>query len=206
MIVEMRIYSLKPGRAPAVLDRIGKALPGRVKLSPLGAMWQTDTGRLDQIIHLWPFADLAERTTVRARFAELSDWPVRNDDDIVESETRIMRPAPFCPPLEPRRLGSVYEICIDTLRPHGLKRVVDAWAPRIEARAKLAPLAGAWSSEIGPLNQWTHIWAYDSFEHGAAVRRQAAADGIWPPEPDPAEFYQRRERIICHPAPWSPLN
>ena len=56
MILEMRIYSLKPGRAQAALDKIGRALPGRLRLSALAAMWYADTGHLDRIYHLWPFA------------------------------------------------------------------------------------------------------------------------------------------------------
>jgi hypothetical protein len=206
MIVEMRIYSLRPGRTATVLDRIERALPGRSKLSPLGAMWYSDVGPLDQIIHLWPFADLAERTRVRERFAELPDWPVRNGEDIVEAESRIMRPAPFSPPLEPRALGAVYEICVDTVRAHRLHDVIDSWSKVIEARMRLAPLAGTWSSEIGLLNRWTHIWAYESFEHRMDVRREASAKGIWPPDIGTAELFRKRESMICFPATYSPLH
>lgn len=206
MIVEMRIYTLKPGSTAQVLDRIERALPERQTLSPLAAMWYTDVGRLDQIVHLWPFKDLAERTSVRDRFTELKHWPVNNGDDLVESESRIMRPAPFSPPLEARKLGSIYEICVDALAPHSLHQVVDSWSKSIEARMKLAPLAGAWSSEIGPLNQWTHVWAYESFEHRLEVRREAITKKIWPPEPGNTNLFRKRESMICFPASYSPLR
>lgn len=205
MILEMRIYSLRPGRAQAALDKIGRALPGRIRLSPLAAMWYTDIGVLDRIYHLWPFADLAERTEVRARFAELSDWPVRNDDDIVDSESRIMRPAPFCPELAAGSLGPLYEICVDMMRPHGLHDVVESWSPAIEARARIAPFVGAWSSEIGPLNRWTHIWGYESHEHRRAVREECRAKGIWPPAGDEALFRERASTLVL-PASYSPLG
>lgn len=204
LLLEMRIYSLRPGRAGAVLDRIGRALPGRLRLSPLAAMWYADTGRLDRIYHLWPFADLAERTSVRARFAELDDWPVRNDDDIMESESRIMRPAPFCPHLCAAKLGPLYEICVDAMRPHGLHDVVESWASAIERRSALSPFVGAWSSEIGPLNLWTHIWAYESYEHRLVVKSQCRRDAIWPPQDD--ELFRERSSTLVWPAEYSPLN
>jgi hypothetical protein len=206
MIVEWRSYDLRPDRAGPVLDRIGRALPGRVRLSPLAAMWEVEVGRRDRIIHFWPWADLSERTRIRARFSELADWPVRNDDDIVASESWILQPAPFSPPLEPAVLGPVYEICVDRMRPHALGRIVAAWEPTIAARARLAPFVGAWSTIIGPLNTWVHVWGYESLDHRRAVVEQAAAEGIWPPDADADLLFVERTVSLARPASYSPLS
>lgn len=206
MIVELRRYDLRPGRAAAVIDRIGRALPGRLRLSPLAAMWTVEVGRLDSIVHLWPWKDLAERTAVRARFAELDDWPVRNDDDIVQSDSWILQPVSFSPPLEAAAHGPVYEICVDRMRPHALGRVVATWERSIEARAGLAPFVGAWSTVIGPLGTWVHVWGYESLDHRRRVAEEAAARGIWPPAGDPDELFAERTVSLARPASYSPLS
>src|SRR5215831_10601773 len=105
MIVEMRTYTLKPGSTPTVLERFGKALPVRQKLSPLAAFWYTDVGPLNQIIHVWCYPDSQTRDKIRAESTKLEGWPPDIHEFVVDQETKIMIPAPFSPPLEPRTLG-----------------------------------------------------------------------------------------------------
>lgn len=204
MIVEMRTYSLRPGTLQAALDRIALGLAERTALSSLGALWYTDIGRLHQIIHLWPYADLADRARIRSRFSTLKNWPANTGEFMLEAENKILLPAPFSPPLSPRKLGSIYEICIDSLRPHAVRKIIAAWQPLIEARTGLSPLVGAWSTEFGPMNQWIHIWAYESFEQRLAVRQQAAGGG-WPPR-ELTPLFDKQESILCFPADFSPIH
>lgn len=206
MILEIRTYDLLPGRSQKVLDKIGAALPERVRLSPLAAMWNVEVGQLDRIIHFWPWTDLAQRTEVRARFSELNNWPVRNDDDIVSSDSWIMRPAPFTPPLAKAALGPVYEICIDRMKPHALDKILSTWEPMIEKRSKLAPFVGAWSSIIGPLNTWVHVWGYESLEHRREVTAEAVSRGVWPPAASPDTLFAQRTVSLAHPASYSLLS
>ena len=55
------------------------------------------------------------------------------------------------------------------------------FAEKIEARTKLSPLVGFWHTDIGPLNQILHLWAYDSLQQRADVRARAIEEGVWPP-------------------------
>src|SRR6266550_670972 len=59
MIVEMRTYTLNPGTTPEFEKRFAEALPNRTKLSPLAAFWHTEVGPLNQVIHVWPYEDMA---------------------------------------------------------------------------------------------------------------------------------------------------
>src|SRR4051812_4453056 len=102
MIVEMRTYTLKPGTQPTVIERFGQALPVRTKLSPISAFWYTDVGPLNQIIHVWTYKDSAERDRIRAESTKLEGWPPAISEFCTDMETKIMIPAPFSPPLEPR--------------------------------------------------------------------------------------------------------
>jgi hypothetical protein len=204
LIVEMRTYSLRPGTLEAALARIAQGLEERTALSPLGALWYTDVGRLHQIVHLWPYADLAEREAVRGRFGGLKNWPANTSEFMLEADNRVLVPAPFSPPLAPGKRGEIFEICIDDFESQALRRIVAAWQPLVEARMRLAPLVGAWSTEFGPMNQWVHIWAYESFEQRLAVREEAARQG-WPPA-EVTPLLRKQESILCFPAPFSPIH
>jgi len=58
------------------------------------------------------------------------------------------------------------------------------FAEAIEVRTRYSPLYGMWHTEIGPLNQIVHIWAYASLQQRADTRAAAARDtsGRWPPK------------------------
>ncbi|MEK7778336.1 MAG: NIPSNAP family protein, partial [Chloroflexota bacterium] len=83
MIYEMRTYMLKPGTTPEFEERFAEAMPHRQKYSRLGAFWHTEVGPLNQVIHVWPYEDMAERTRVRAAAAQDPNWPPRNQELIM---------------------------------------------------------------------------------------------------------------------------
>jgi len=71
MIYEVRTYTLRPGGAVAEFEaRFAKRLPLREKHSKLGAFWHTEFGPLNQVIHVYPYDDLHQRTAVRAALAQ----------------------------------------------------------------------------------------------------------------------------------------
>ena len=63
------------------------------------------------------------------------------------------------------------------LKPASLAVMAQRWGEFLPGRLKLSPLIGVFSSDIGGLNQWVHIWAYRSLDERLAVRRKAAAEG-----------------------------
>jgi len=77
----------------------------------------------------------------------------------------------------------IYEIRVYTLKPGCVAEYEKRFAEAVETRTKYSPLYGMWHTEIGPLNQIVHIWAYDSLQQRADTRAAAARDtsGKWPP-------------------------
>ena len=55
MIYEVRTYDLKPGAIPQAEEAFAEGLPHREKYSPIAAFWHTDSGPLNQIIHVWGY-------------------------------------------------------------------------------------------------------------------------------------------------------
>lgn len=206
MIVEMRSYQLKIRSVPEAEKRFGEALPARVKLSPLGGFFHTEVGPLNTIIHFWPYANVAERERIRAEAVKMGVWPPPIAEFIEHMESKILIPAPFSPPMEPRKLGGIYEIRSYIYRPNSIPKVIEAWSDAIGERTKLSPLVGAYYTEHGPLNQWIHIWAYKDAGERERIRAEAVKRGIWPPPKTPPGLLVKQENMLVVPAAFSPLN
>ena len=204
MIIEMRSYRLKPGSVPEVEKRFGEALRDRVKVSPLGAFFHTEVGPLNRIIHCWPYENLGERSRLRGEAMKLPGWPPKIQEFLEEMESKIIIPAPFSPKLEERRLGNLYEIRTYTMLPGAAPTVIEKWAERIEGRTKLSPLAFCGHTELGGLNQWIHVWAYQDAAERFAIRDQARATGAWPPAT--RGQFVKQENMFVVPAEFSPLR
>src|SRR5919109_5406218 len=78
----------------------------------------------------------------------------------------------------------IYEIRTYTLHPGKVRDYETRFAQSYPVREKYSPLYGFWHTEIGPLNQLVHIWAYDSLQQRDDIRAAAAKDpsGKWPPK------------------------
>ena len=209
MIYEIRTYTLRTGAVPEFEDRYQKRLALRERHSKLGAFWHTDFGPLNQVVHVYPYDDLAHRTRVRAAMAadaERNALP-GGQDLIIAQETEIVIPAPFMRPLGSRDYGTgnVYEMRTYTYGPGDLPKVLDAWGKAVPAREELSPLAACWTSEIGGLNRFTHIWAYKDLGERERVRAASRAPGRnWPPQSGVRPIRQENKLLI--PAPFSPVR
>lgn len=204
MIYELRTYTLKVGAVPRVEKLFGERLPVREKHSPLAAFWHTEVGPLNQILHLWPYADLNERARLRAEAAKEPDWPPPILEDIEHMESEVMVPFPSSPEMKPARLGPIYEMRSYMLQPGSVPKLRERWEAKIAERTRLSPLVAVWTTEVGPLNKLVHIWGYESMEQRAEIRRRAVETGAWPP--DAREFILTQENKILLPAAFSPLQ
>ena len=206
MIFEIRTYLMKPGSIPEVEKRFGEGLPARQKLSRFVGFWRSEVGTLNQIIHIWAYKDLNERDAIRAKAIETKVWPVKIQEFILEMESKIVHAAPFSPPFEPGQHGNIYEFRTYTYGPGHVAKVMEAWAPKIKARTALSPLIFAGHTDIGPLNQWVHVWAYKNMGERERIRGEAVAAGIWPPPRHESVTLLRQESTLAIPAAWSPLR
>ena len=96
----------------------------------------------------------------------------------------------------------IVEMRTYTLQPGTLAEVEKRFGASLPGREKHSKLAAFWHSEVGQLNQIIHVWAYDSFEHRAAVRAAAQKEQGWPPPI--REFVVSQQSEVFHPAPFSP--
>jgi hypothetical protein len=204
MIYEMRTYTLRAGTVPEFEKRFAVAIPHREKYSPLAAFWHTEIGPLNQVIHVWPYDDLGARDRIRAEAMKDPNWPPKTSELMVVQESKILTPAPFSPPLEPRNDGPIYEIRAYDVQPGMMPKMVEAFAAALPNRIRHSPLVGAFSTEFGALNQWVHIWAYRSLDERMRLRAEAMKDPTWPPKASEIEW--RMASKIVLPAAFSKMR
>jgi hypothetical protein len=100
--------------------------------------------------------------------------------------------------------GNVYEMRIYTYAPGDIPAVIKGWSEAIEEREKYSPLAACWYSELGGLNKWVHIWAYQDLNERARVRVESRQGGKWPAQTGVRPVRQENKLLI--PAAFSPLQ
>ncbi len=204
MIHEFRTYDLKAGSTPEFLKRTAEKVGKRVEYSPLVGFFYSEIGELNQVLHIWQYDDLNQRAEIRAKVVEDGVYPPNTGEFIDKQQAEIFIPAPFMPELDIKRtIGPLFELRVYRYPAGGIAKVIDAWGPKIEARMGLCPPVGVWYSEIGTINQWAHMWAYESWEHRVEARKQFASIG-WPPASGVSPISMRNTLMFA--ADFSPVQ
>lgn len=102
MIVELRRYTLHPGKVAQLLDlheKEGLPIQGPV-LGNLIGYFSSDIGVLNEVVHLWGYTSLEDRALRRRQLSAHPDWPAYLDKVlplIQRQESTLLTPAPFSP-------------------------------------------------------------------------------------------------------------
>ena len=108
MIVDKRIYTLKPAGVPTymkVYEEYGLKTQTKHLGQPVGWFF-SEVGKLNQITHIWAFDDLDDRTKKRAAMQADPDWAtylekMRETGILLAQENEILVAAPWSP--DPRK-------------------------------------------------------------------------------------------------------
>src|SRR5581483_8220289 len=96
MIHELRTYTFVPGKLGEAM-RLSGDVSRRTRGDDYGKLegyWVTEFGTLNQVVHIWSYADLSERTRLRAALMQNQAW--RNEflvhflPLVVTQENRIL--------------------------------------------------------------------------------------------------------------------
>ena len=104
MIVDLRTYTMVPGRLAAFLEMYEKeGLPIQNKhLGKPNGYFVTEIGALNQVVHLWGYASLADREKKRAAMEADPDWAAYRKKsaaagNIHTQENKILKSTSFSP-------------------------------------------------------------------------------------------------------------
>ncbi len=217
MLIEMRQYQLETGTIPKFYDIYQEyGLPVQTPiLGNLLMAMHTEIGPLNSFIHLWGYKSFADRDKRRAELAAHPEWPKYLSAALPllkQMQNKVCIAAPFSPikNVAPEAVNAgVIEIRSYTLNPGGMPKMMDAYEnlglPMLR-EAQGDPLA-VMHSEVGPLNNFVHIWGYDSADQRMEQRAISAK------HPERGEYSGKvgplvrdMENYICVPAPFSPVR
>jgi hypothetical protein len=211
MIHELRIYTVKQGSLPQMIQNsatISRDIRGD-DYGKLEGYWFTDIGPLNQVVHLWTYTDLNERSRLRAELAKnerwIRDYMPLNKDIMVRQDIRLMNPVRDL--VVPAEAPNVYELRTYRTRPGAARQWVGLITKAMPARQKYSNPVGMWITEAGQPNEVCHIWAYKDLNHRAQVRAAAGADPEWQAFlKESAPLLDEMHTTIMLPAPHSPMK
>jgi hypothetical protein len=204
MRYEIATLTVKLGKAASVVAGIDAYVKAPEAKGALLGCWTSEIGALNEIFVLRGFADDAELQAERRRALDTTN-PFGAGDDIARLQFDSYAPFPFLPPVQPAKLGKVYEIRTYKLKHGGVPATIAAWEAAVPERVKLSPLVIAMHALDGP-PRFTHIWPFASLDARASVRADSVAKGIWPPKGGPEWLTGEMHSTIALPTAISPLS
>jgi len=106
MVVDYRAYTFKPGTAALFLqlfEQVGLPIQNRI-LGPdcFIGIYRTEIGNVNEVIHMWRYADAAERARKRALLfqdPEFMAYVTKAREMIVSQDVRLLVPGDCNPPI-----------------------------------------------------------------------------------------------------------
>ena len=97
-IFEVRTYHLKRSGLTATFDAWAKVLAARTKVSSLAIVMYAVSGVVPRFMHIWPYASLDERLSLRDAAVKQGVWPPPGGLPHIEvMQSEIFLPAAFSP-------------------------------------------------------------------------------------------------------------
>jgi len=211
MIYELRTYTVRQGTLAEVAKNagsVGRAIRGD-DYGKLEGYWMTEIGPLNQVMHLWSYADLNERARLRAELGKNARWnseyvPLIRPN-LVRQDIRLLNAV--VGPVAPATTGNVYEFRNYRIKPGAIRQWVDLFTAALPAREKYSKMVGLWMTEAGQPNEVCHIWAYADLNARTAARAAAVKDPGWQAFlPKSAPLLEEMHSTIMLPAAHSPLE
>ncbi len=95
-VYEFRTYTLFPGKLGEMEKKWAPHIAAREELSPLAAVFMTESGELNQWIHVWAYKDPNHRAEIRAKTRGLPNWPSPGTGELIESQlSELWIPGPY---------------------------------------------------------------------------------------------------------------
>ena len=211
MIYELRIYTLKQG-ALADVVKAASTVSFDIRKNDYGKLegyWQTEIGPLNQVMHLWSYADLNERARLRAELGKNPRWGTEYipliRPHLVRQDIRLLNAVRE--PTAPERSPNIYEFRNYRARPGAVPQWVKLFTGALPAREKYSKIVGLWVTEAPQVNEVCHVWAYPDLNARASARAASQKDPEW------QEFLKNSTGLLDEmhstvmlPAPHSPLK
>ncbi len=200
MIYDYRMYTLKPGATPEYRAGVKElSLPIRQRHGVTLAGWYwSEIGALNQVVHIWGYNDAKHMQEAQDAFTADPEWTgkyIPRAGGLVETQKTWTMNSPSFAPVYPvvgdipadgtpefiKKNKMVFDFRIYTFKPGAIPAymaAVEEVAIPIRKRHGVK-LAGWYYSDVGDLNQVTHIWAFDDLKHLKEAKEAVTSDPEW---------------------------
>lgn len=211
MIYELRTYTLVPGKQGEYLKlaaEVGRQIRGD-DYGKLEGFWSTEFGTLNQLVHLWSYADLNEREKLRTALGQNERWRVEYAPQIrplmLAQENKILSAElPLTPPVD---TGNIYELRWYRTQPGRAGEWLEHFKAIMPTRDKYTRRVGLWQTQAGQLNEVVHMWAYRDLNDRADARAKLGQDPAWQAFLGKAmPLLAHMQAIVLNPASHSPMK
>src|SRR4051794_30240810 len=212
MIYELRTYTLRPGTVPDMV-KAASTVSRDIRKEDYGKLegyWVTEIGPLSQVMHMWSYSDLNERTRLRTELSRNARWgneylPLIRGL-LMRQDIRLMNA--LIAPVAPAVPGNLYELRNYRAKPGGaVRQWLEIFTAGLKHRAKNSKIVGLWQTGTRPPKQGCHMWADPAPNARAKARADAAKDPGWAEFLGKSgSFLDEMHSTIMLPAPHSPLK
>jgi len=126
------------------------------------------------------YRDLNERDLIRAEPFKSQEW-LRSTQKIrstlIAQETKILRA--LLPLKPPASEGNVYELRTYRTRPGAASEWLEHFNAIMPVRDNYSKNVGLWQTQIGQLDEVTHMWVYRDLNDRTSVRAKLKEDREW---------------------------
>ena len=210
-VFELRTYTLVPGKQAEYLSLSGD-LSRKIRGDDYGKLegfWSTEFGTLNQLVHLWSYADMNERERLRAALAQNERWRTEYVPKIrpllIAQETKILSATlPVTPPTD---TGNVYELRWYRTHMGRAGEWLEHFKAIMPTREKYMRRVGLWQTQIGQLNEVVHMWVFRDLNDRADARAKLGQDPAWQAFLGTSvPLLAHMQAIILNPAAHSPMK
>ena len=209
MIHELQTFTVKSGALVEMLAENQSAYEiARPYCGTLEGSWISEIGALNRVWNLWSYQDLNQRQEMWEALAKDSRWTeqhlLRLSACIQRRDSSVM--TPIVPLKAPQDTGNVYEYRYYRTTIANAPKLAELMTEAIPTRAGYVHDIGMWTTEIGALDEFSHMVSYPSMAARKEQRSAMVADAEWSRIHKEITQYVEDARVeLILPVAWSAL-
>jgi len=179
-VYELQTHNVKPEHLLTYLDlyeEFTTLMAQRHNGLKLVGSFLVEVGDQDQVIHIWEFPDgwdsVQQKYELYRNDEGLKELRKQRSQLLRSRQSQLCLKFSFWPPPTPREAGHIYELRSYTLKPGTILEWGNHWARGIHYRNSNDCAAAGFFSQVGPLYNVNHLWAYKDMKTRREMRESA---------------------------------
>jgi len=179
-VYELQTHNVKPEHLLTYLDlyeEFTAMMAKRHNGLKLVGSFLVEVGDQDQVIHIWEFPDgwdsVQHKYELYRKDEGLKELRKQRSQLLRSRQSQLCLKFSFWPPPTPREPGHIYELRSYTLKPGTILEWGNHWARGIHYRNNDNCAAAGFFSQVGPLYNVNHLWAYKDMKTRREMRESA---------------------------------